>query len=116
MLKQTNRLQKLVTVVSMNKKKSVGIEKIEYLGKNGIPYLEANGNSSKRNVGSWRIFKPIIDKSKCIKCLQCWISCPESAIKIDKNGHPEIDYNICKGCLVCANVCPVKCIKMEKEK
>ncbi len=97
------------------KKKSVGIEEIEYKGKEGIPYIEAKGSSVKRNTGSWRIFRPVIDKKKCIKCRQCWISCPESAIKIDKNGHPKIDYSICKGCLVCADVCPVRCIKKVRE-
>ena len=99
----------------MDKKKKVGIEKIKYLGKYGIPYLDAKGDSVKRNIGSWRAFRPVIDKSKCIKCHRCWISCPEAAIKIDKNGHPKIDYKICKGCLVCAKVCPVKCIKKVRE-
>ncbi len=102
-------------IKKIKKKKPVGIEKIEYLGKKGIPYLEAKGTSVKRNVGSWRVFKPVPDRKKCISCLQCWISCPESAIKIDKNGHPKIDYNVCKGCMICADVCPVKCIKKVRE-
>ena len=96
-------------------KKPVGIEKIEYLGKKGIPYLDATGNSVKKNVGSWRVFRPIIDREKCIKCGQCWISCPETAIKMGEKDKPKIDYNICKGCLICAEVCPVKCIRKVKE-
>lgn len=102
-------------MVELKKKKEVGIEKIEYLGEKGIPYLQASGNSVKRNVGSWRVFKPIIDRTKCIKCRLCWISCPESAMKLNERDYPEIDYKICKGCLVCAHVCPVKCIKYVRD-
>jgi 2-oxoacid:acceptor oxidoreductase delta subunit (pyruvate/2-ketoisovalerate family) len=102
-------------MIELKKKKQVGIEKIEYLGKKGIPYMEATGDSVKRNVGSWRIFRPIIDKNKCIRCRQCWISCPESAMKLDDKDFPRIDYRVCKGCLVCADVCPVKCIKKVRE-
>ena len=65
-------------------------------------------------TGSWRIFKPILDKNKCIKCLRCWVFCPETAIKRVDNSV-EIDYDYCKGCGVCANVCPVKAITMVKE-
>ena len=106
----------MICMVYKNKsKKPVGIEKIEYLGKNGIPYMDANSSTVKVNVGTWRIFRPIIDKSKCIKCHQCWISCPESAIKIDKKDYPNIDYNICKGCLICVHGCPIKCIKAVRD-
>jgi len=102
-------------MVELKKKKQVGVEEIEYLGVKGIPYMEATGNSVKKGVGSWRIFRPVIDKSKCIKCRQCWISCPESAMKLDDKDFPRIDYRVCKGCLVCADVCPVKCIKKVRE-
>jgi len=102
-------------MIKKKKKKPVGIEKIKYLGEKGIPYMKASGNSVKKNTGSWRVFKPVIDKSKCIRCRQCWISCPESAIKLDKNGYPKIDYRVCKGCLICAEVCPVKCIKKVRD-
>ena len=65
-------------------------------------------------TGHWRIFRPVLDKSKCVKCLQCWVFCPETAIKRVDNSV-EIDYDYCKGCGVCANVCPVKAITMVKE-
>ncbi|HHH79657.1 MAG: 4Fe-4S binding protein [Thermoplasmata archaeon] len=66
-------------------------------------------------TGSWRVFKPILDKDKCIKCLRCWIFCPEGTIIRKKDDSVEIDYEYCKGCGVCANVCPVKAIVMERE-
>lgn len=103
-----------MVVYMIKKRKPVGIERIKYEGKKGIPFIEAKGSSIKRNVGSWRVFKPIIDLTKCIKCRQCWLSCPDVAIYLDKKDRPHVDYNVCKGCLVCSKVCPVKCIKMVR--
>lgn len=67
-------------------------------------------------TGTWRTFKPILDKNKCVKCLRCWIFCPEAVIWRNKDGSVDIDYDYCKGCGICANVCPVKAIKMIREK
>jgi len=66
-------------------------------------------------TGSWRVFRPILDKTKCVKCLRCWIFCPEGVIIRKGDGSVEIDYEYCKGCGVCANVCPVKAITMKRE-
>lgn len=66
-------------------------------------------------TGSWRVYKPTLDKEKCVKCLRCWIFCPEGAIKRHKDGSVEINYDYCKGCGVCANECKVKAIIMERE-
>ena len=67
------------------------------------------GSSKNYKTGSWRTFKPVLDKEKCIDCENCVLFCPEGCI----NKDYEIDYDYCKGCGICANVCPVKCIKME---
>ncbi|HDM25475.1 ferredoxin [Euryarchaeota archaeon ex4484_162] len=83
----------------------------KYNVKTGISYPKIGAMGK---TGTWRIFKPILDKNKCIKCLRCWVFCPESAIK-RRNDSVEIDYDYCKGCGVCANVCPVKAIVMAKE-
>ena len=64
-------------------------------------------------TGSWRVFRPFLDKEKCITCWRCWIFCPEASIA--KNELPEIDYEYCKGCGVCANECPVNAIEMRRE-
>ena len=66
-------------------------------------------------TGSWRVFRPVYDKDKCVKCMRCWIFCPEGAIKKTKDGKIEIDFDYCKGCGICANVCKVKSIIMERE-
>jgi pyruvate ferredoxin oxidoreductase delta subunit len=73
------------------------------------------GNAQQYNTGSWRVFKPVIDKSKCINCLQCWIYCPDSSVIVKDGRMVGFDYEHCKGCSICARICPVKCIKMEKE-
>ena len=66
-------------------------------------------------TGSWRVFKPVFDKTKCVKCLRCWIFCPEASIKREKDGTISIDYEYCKGCGICAAECNVKAIRMERE-
>jgi pyruvate ferredoxin oxidoreductase delta subunit len=66
-------------------------------------------------TGGWRDFRPVLDIKKCVKCLRCWIYCPEGAI-IRNDDSPRIDYDYCKGCGICANECPTKAIRMEREK
>ena len=66
-------------------------------------------------TGSWRVYKPILDKKKCVKCLRCWIFCPEATIIRKKDNSVDIYYVYCKGCGICANVCKVKAINMERE-
>jgi pyruvate ferredoxin oxidoreductase delta subunit len=66
-------------------------------------------------TGNWRVFKPILDKKKCVKCLRCWIYCPEATVVRNKDDTIDIDYVYCKGCGICANVCNVKAIIMERE-
>ncbi len=72
------------------------------------------GSSARYKTGTWRTFKPVIDKGKCTKCLICWIYCPDMAVKRIDDGV-EIDYEYCKGCGICAAECPVKAIRMEEE-
>jgi len=66
-------------------------------------------------TGTWRIFRPILNKDKCVKCLRCWIFCPEGAIIRKDDDSVEIDYDYCKGCGICARECKVKAITMERE-
>ena len=66
-------------------------------------------------TGFWRTFRPILDYSKCTRCVLCWIYCPDAAITRQEDDSPKIDYDYCKGCVICANECPVKAIKMVRE-
>ncbi len=71
-------------------------------------------SSRKNKTGTWRTFKPNVDKEKCIKCGKCAELCPEGAIKITEEGA-KVNMDYCKGCGICAKECPAKAIKMEKE-
>jgi len=67
-------------------------------------------------TGSWRVFRPVIIEEKCVKCMLCWMYCPEAAIEVKSRKEvPKINYDYCKGCLICMEVCPVKAIKSERE-
>lgn len=71
--------------------------------------------SLEYKTGTWRIEKPVIDQSKCIECLLCWIYCPDMSIKRIDDKRVEVDYEFCKGCGICAEVCPPKAIRMVEE-
>ncbi|MFA5220715.1 MAG: 4Fe-4S binding protein [Methanoregula sp.] len=62
-------------------------------------------------TGSWRVFKPVVDKEKCNECGLCAMYCPDGAI----DDKLMIDLNYCKGCGICANECPKKAIDMVRE-
>ena len=87
--------------------------KVEYDGDEGMPVIRAPGSSAKVKKGSWRVYKPVFVKEKCVKCKLCFIFCPEAAIKW-KDG-PEWDYDLCSGCMICYNECKAKAIKKERD-
>lgn len=62
-------------------------------------------------TGTWRTFRPVVDRDLCNKCGNCERFCPDGTISKDF----EIDLEFCKGCGICAEVCPKKAIKMVRE-
>ena len=74
----------------------------------------APGSAGK--TGTWRDARPVIDESKCTRCLLCWLYCPEDTILRREDDMVYVDYEYCKGCGICANVCPVNAIEMVPER
>ncbi|MFA7694062.1 MAG: 4Fe-4S binding protein [Methanoregula sp.] len=66
---------------------------------------------SAGRTGSWRVFKPVINREQCIACGLCALYCPDAVIKDDL----VFDLAFCKGCGICANECPKKAIAMVRE-
>jgi 2-oxoacid:acceptor oxidoreductase delta subunit (pyruvate/2-ketoisovalerate family) len=73
------------------------------------------GNSIEYETGSWRTFRPVVDKEKCINCMRCWLLCPDSAIYADNEEMVGYDFLHCKGCGICAAICPAEAIEMILE-
>jgi pyruvate ferredoxin oxidoreductase delta subunit len=73
------------------------------------------GNSFEYETGDWRSERPVVDKEKCIDCLQCWIFCPDGTVLVEDEKMAGFDLKHCKGCEICAYVCPVKAIEMFSE-
>jgi pyruvate ferredoxin oxidoreductase gamma subunit len=88
---------------------------IPLAGPEGVPVIQAPGNSPLRHTGSWRVFRPVIDLDACTHCGICFALCPDGAITLDANAAPVIDYDHCKGCMMCRQECPIHCIREEKE-
>ena len=85
------------------------------VGAKKLPRAPVAMESSKNvKTGSWRTYKPVLDKEKCTKCLTCWKYCPDVAIDI-VDDYPVVNYDYCKGCGICSEECPKKCIKMIRQ-
>lgn len=52
----------------------------------------------------------------CNGCGNCWIFCPDMAIKMNPDGNPEYIYDYCKGCAICNSECPRYVISLVKER
>jgi len=79
------------------------------------------GNAVEYQTGGWRAFRPVINWVKtpttraCVKCLTCWLYCPESAMLVVEGEFTGVDLAHCKGCGICLQVCPARCITMVQE-
>lgn len=85
--------------------------------------IHATGTLSFNKTGMWRIFKPVVDQSKCISCKLCSQYCPDMCIErltVEESAPPSttriiIDMDYCKGCGICAHECPKGAIEMVME-
>ncbi len=69
------------------------------------------------NTGSWRLERPQLDESKCIRCGTCARSCPTDCITVSRDGCPVVfDWYYCKGCGICVNECPKNALSLVKER
>ena len=86
-------------------------ERFDALGSCAFRFVAAN-------TGSWRLERPEIDFSSCVKCGICEKNCPVDAITIhkDRDECVSIMWDYCKGCGICANECPGNCISMAAER
>ena len=73
------------------------------------------GSSEKFHTGDWRSQVPVLDRSKCIDCLTCWVYCPDDSILTEdgKMKGPKLTH--CKGCGICVKVCPKGALTMKEE-
>ena len=79
------------------------------------PSIGAVATSTRRSMGGWRVFRPVIDLDHCTRCFLCFALCPDGAIALDPENFPVVDYVHCKGCLVCASECPTHTIHEVRE-
>ena len=73
------------------------------------------GNAMENKTGSWRTFRPVLDRTKCTNCLLCHVYCPEGCITIREDETIDINLDYCKGCGICGEECPVNAIVMIGE-
>jgi pyruvate ferredoxin oxidoreductase gamma subunit len=79
------------------------------------PTIYAPANTPQRRTGSWRQFRPVLEREKCNRCWLCFVSCPEAAIALDDGEYPWVDLEVCKGCLLCVHECPTHAFRVERE-
>ncbi len=59
--------------------------------------------------------KPGVDEAKCIKCGECFKSCPVGAISMEiGKTPPKFDYSKCIRCYCCHEICPVGAVVFKK--
>jgi pyruvate ferredoxin oxidoreductase gamma subunit len=79
------------------------------------PSIYAIANSPERHTGSWRQYRPVLQRERCSRCWVCFVRCPDAAITLDPEDYPVVDYAVCKGCLLCVHDCPTHAFNVVKE-
>jgi pyruvate ferredoxin oxidoreductase delta subunit len=63
---------------------------------------------------AWRSKRPVLRAAACVGCLQCYLMCPDAAIRVHE-GRLIWELLLCKGCGLCARECKHGAIVMEQE-
>ena len=63
---------------------------------------------------AFRTHTPVLNQSRCVKCMLCYLMCPEGAI-VPVEGKITIDMTLCKGCGICAAECKKRALLMTVE-
>lgn len=83
----------------------------EFVGKS-VPKL-----TEHTSLGRDKRFVSTIDRSTCVKCNLCVVSCHDAgyqALKAGEDRIPVVDRESCTGCSLCVQVCPVwDCVRLE---
>lgn len=65
------------------------------------------------NTGDWKVYPPVIQQDKCIKCGLCLLYCPTRSVEL-VDGNYQINLEFCKGCGVCIHECTSNAIEYIK--
>jgi len=84
------------------------------VGKRELPKVFA-GVFTKPYTGSFPVFD-LEKMPRCNRCLICYISCPDLAIKMETDPFSlSLDQRYCKQCGICINECPRLAISWGEE-
>jgi len=101
------------------------LEKIEIAGDNVDSFVTTNfklpatafykmiPDGVVKMIAALMRFKPVIDELVCTRCRLCKLTCPVSAIEVEKESC-SIDYKKCVKCLCCQEVCPYRAIGIKR--
>ena len=67
------------------------------------------------DTGTWKVVRPVLDETACVKCGICATYCPIQCIRKGEDGFFRANLDYCKGCGVCAYECPKKALQMVRE-
>ncbi|MBI5118981.1 FAD-dependent oxidoreductase [Candidatus Poribacteria bacterium] len=85
-----------------------------------LPLRERAGNFKEINLGiAANGAAEEVDRcfhcGVCISCDNCYLYCPDIAVKKAADGAYSIDYDFCKGCGICVHECPRNAMSIDEE-